>query len=80
MAYAEQGELKAKAFLFTQNLDQLEALDLAEFRVFQVTLDEIEERAHIHFRTALHKGGKLLVPEAAADRAPLENLSDINWD
>lgn len=80
IAYTERGELKAKAFLLTQNLDQLEVLDLAEFRVFQVTLDEIEERAHIRFPTALHKGDKLLVPEAAAARAPLENLSDINWD
>ncbi|MFF3658633.1 hypothetical protein [Streptomyces olivochromogenes] len=28
----------------------------------------------------LHKGDKLLAPEAAAAPAPLENLSDINWD
>jgi hypothetical protein len=37
----ERGELKAKAFLLTQNLDQLETLGLDEFRVFQTTLDEI---------------------------------------
>jgi hypothetical protein len=29
-----------------QNLNQLEALELAEFRVFQVSLTEIERTAH----------------------------------
>ncbi|MGW4912022.1 DNA/RNA non-specific endonuclease [Streptomyces sp. NPDC004270] len=80
IAFVERGELKAKAFLLTQNLDQLEALDLDEFRVFQVTLDEIEERAHIRFPTALHKGDHLLVPEAVAERRPLDDLADIHWD
>jgi DNA/RNA endonuclease G (NUC1) len=80
LTYTEQGDLKAKAFLLTQNLDQLEALELDEFRVYQVTLGEIEDRAHIHFPVALRKADKLLVPEAAADRKPLENLSDIQWD
>ncbi|WP_406123699.1 DNA/RNA non-specific endonuclease [Streptomyces canus] len=80
IAFVEHGELKAKGFLLTQNLDQLEALDLDEFRVFQVTLDEIEERAHIRFPTALHKGDHLLVPESVAERTPLNNLSDIHWD
>ncbi|MER5526326.1 DNA/RNA non-specific endonuclease [Streptomyces sp. NPDC002677] len=80
IAFVERGELKAKAFLLTQNLDQLEVLDLDEFRVFQVTLDEIEERAHIRFPTALHKGDHLLVPEAVAERRPLDDLADIHWD
>ncbi|MEU9448753.1 DNA/RNA non-specific endonuclease [Streptomyces sp. NPDC048277] len=80
ITFVERGELKAKAFLLTQNLDQLEALDLDEFRVFQVTLDEIEERAHIRFPTALHKGDHLLVPESVAARAPLQDLADIHWD
>ncbi|GGN95347.1 hypothetical protein GCM10011579_095820 [Streptomyces albiflavescens] len=80
IAFLERGELKAKAFLLTQSLDQLETLDLDEFRVFQVTLDEIEARAHIRFPTTLHKGDQLLVPEAVADRTPLEKLTDINWD
>ncbi|MFC8520146.1 DNA/RNA non-specific endonuclease [Streptomyces sp. NPDC057257] len=79
IAFVEHGELKAKAFLLTQNLDQLEALDLDEFRVFQVTLDEIEARAHIRFPTALHKGDHLLVPESVTERAPLDSLSDIHW-
>ncbi|NEA65349.1 DNA/RNA non-specific endonuclease [Streptomyces sp. SID12488] len=80
IAFVEHGELKAKAFLLTQDLDQLEALDLSEFRVFQVTLDEIEARAHIRFPTALHKGDHLLVPESVAERTPLTNLGAIHWD
>lgn len=78
ITFVEQGELKATAFLLTQNLDQLEALDLNEFRVYQVTLDDIEQRTHIRFPAALHKAHKPL-PEAAAERAPLESLSDIQW-
>jgi endonuclease G len=37
----------------SQSLDQLEALDLDEFRVFQVPLNEIEQRAGFHFPQAL---------------------------
>ncbi|WP_432139454.1 MULTISPECIES: DNA/RNA non-specific endonuclease [unclassified Streptomyces] len=79
IAFTENGELKVKAFLLTQNLDQLEALELDEFRVFQVTLGEVEDRTRLRFPAALHKGDTLQVPEAAADRAPLESTADIRW-
>ncbi|MEU3620114.1 DNA/RNA non-specific endonuclease [Streptomyces sp. NPDC006872] len=77
--FTEQGTLKAKAFLLTQNLDQLEAIELDEFRVFQVTLGEIEDRTRLQFPTALHKGDVLHGPESVADRSPLDSLSDIRW-
>ncbi|MFF8868475.1 DNA/RNA non-specific endonuclease [Streptomyces sp. NPDC015139] len=80
ITFTEGGELKAKAFLLTQNLNQLEALELDEFRTFQVTLGELETRTHLRFPAALHKGDTLSVPEAAADRAPLDSLADIQWD
>jgi endonuclease G len=80
IAFTEQRVLKAKAFLLTQNLIQLEALDLDEFRVFQVTLGELEDRIRLHFPAALHKGDSMIAPESVADRAPLESLSDIQWD
>lgn len=79
IAFTERGELKARAFLLTQNLDQLEALELDEFRVFQTTLAEIETRTRVLFPAALHKGDTLQVPEAVADRAPLDSLTDIQW-
>ncbi|MFF5189363.1 hypothetical protein ACFY30_37290 [Streptomyces sp. NPDC000345] len=63
ITFTEQGTLKAKAFLLTQNLDQLEALDLDEFRVFQVTLGELEKRTQLLFPAALHKGDTLAVPK-----------------
>lgn len=77
--FVEGGELKTKAFVLTQSLIRLESLDLDEFRVFQVTLDEIEERAHIRFPSSLHKADKLVVTEAVAERTPLESLADISW-
>ncbi|MEU1466282.1 DNA/RNA non-specific endonuclease [Streptomyces sp. NPDC005727] len=80
ITFTERGELRTKAFLLTQNLNQLEVLELDEFRVFQVTLGELEERTHLRFPAALHKGDTLSVPEAAADRAPLDSLADIQWD
>ncbi|WP_104787954.1 MULTISPECIES: DNA/RNA non-specific endonuclease [Streptomyces] len=79
IAFTENGELKARAFLLTQNLDQLESLELDEFRVFQVTLGEVEDRTRVRFPAALHKGDTLSVPETAADRSPLRSTSDIQW-
>ncbi|WP_326673403.1 DNA/RNA non-specific endonuclease [Streptomyces canus] len=79
IAFTDQGELKARAFVLTQNLNQLEALELDEFRVFQVTLGELEDRTGLRFPAALHEADTLQVPEAAADRTPLESLADIQW-
>ncbi|MFJ6784403.1 DNA/RNA non-specific endonuclease [Streptomyces yangpuensis] len=79
LAYVEQGQLKAKAFLLTQNLNQLEALELDEFRVFQVALSEVESRGRFRFPAALRNADTLTVPESLAARAPLENLADIDW-
>jgi endonuclease G len=49
LAYVEGGKLSSKAFILTQNLDQLELLDLNEFKVFQVTLGEVEQRCGFSF-------------------------------
>ncbi|MFI1970574.1 DNA/RNA non-specific endonuclease [Streptomyces cinnamoneus] len=79
IVFSEQGVLKSKAFLLTQNLDQLEVLDLDEFRVYQVGLGEIESRVHLHFPAVLRTADTLVVPEALEDRAPLDRLEDIQW-
>ncbi|MFD7445921.1 DNA/RNA non-specific endonuclease [Streptomyces sp. NPDC059909] len=79
IAFSENGELKAKAFLLTQNLNQLEALELDEFRVFQVNLNEIEERGHLRFPAALRKADTLALPETLTERQPLDSLTDIHW-
>ncbi|MFD9100289.1 DNA/RNA non-specific endonuclease [Streptomyces virginiae] len=79
LSFVEQGQLKAKAFLLTQNLNQLEALELDEFRVFRVALSEVESRGRFRFPAVLRNADTLTVPESLTDRAPLENLADIDW-
>lgn len=84
IAFVEGGELKAKAFLLTQNLDELEALELDEFRVFQVGLSEIESRCGISFSNSLKAAdsvGERLArrPEAQRERKPLDSAADIDW-
>ena len=49
IAFVSAGTLTARAFVLTQNLNQLESLDLDEFRVFQVRLDEVERRCGFTF-------------------------------
>ncbi|MGV9972547.1 DNA/RNA non-specific endonuclease [Nocardia beijingensis] len=77
IAFRENGQLKARGFLLSQNLDQLEVLDLDEFRVFQVPLTEIEQRARFHFPRALRDADLRLAPEEVA--APLDSVADIRW-
>jgi endonuclease G len=84
IAFVENGTLKAKGFLLTQNLNELEALELDEFRVFQVALSEIESRCGITFSAALTGsdtvGDRLArVTETARLRQPLGTLADIDW-
>ncbi|WP_160051559.1 DNA/RNA non-specific endonuclease [Nocardiopsis sp. FR26] len=79
IAFREHGGLRATAFLLTQNLDQLEALELDEFRVYQVALSEVEERCRLRFPADLHEAEAITVPETLAERAPLGNPSEIRW-
>ena len=84
LAYVEAGELKARAFLLTQSLDQLELLDLKEFKVYQVTLTEVEQRCGLVFPDNLRAAdgfARILerLPEAAVERRPLLSLENIIW-
>ena len=79
LAFIEHGQLKSRAFLLTQNLNQLEALELDEFRVFQVAVTEIEERAHLRFAEELRTADTFAVPEAVGDRQPLDDPGEIQW-
>ena len=79
LAFREGGQLKARAFLLTQSLDQLEALELDEFRVFQTSLPELEQRTGLHFPDVLRDADTLAVPEALDQRTPLETIEDIRW-
>lgn len=84
LAFVENGKLKAKAFLLTQNLDQLELLDLNEFKVFQVKLSEVEQRCGFAFPANLKAGDNFAehlesVSEDVTERKPLESPDDIVW-
>lgn len=79
IVYTESGTLKCKAFLLTQSLDVSEALELDEFRVFQVGLTEIQERTRLRFPAAMAKADTSAVPESLEERTPLERQSDIDW-
>lgn len=79
LAFVENGELKARGFLLTQNLNQLESLELDEFRVFQVSVTEIEKRTQLRFAENLTKAGMFTAPEAFEERQPLDTPADIQW-
>lgn len=80
LVFQEQGVLKARAFLLTQNLDHLEAiLALDEFRVYQITVDELEQRTQLHFPSNLTDDSAAFLGIATAEREPLAATTDIRW-
>ncbi|HEU4444593.1 MAG TPA: DNA/RNA non-specific endonuclease [Nitrososphaeraceae archaeon] len=84
IAFVEDQKLKAKAFLLTQNLDELEAFDLDQFKVFQVALTEIEGRCGLKFAAVLKAADSVAEhlrrqPVALSERKPLGSLDDIDW-
>jgi endonuclease G len=84
LVFVDNGRLKTKAFLLTQNLDVLEVLDLNEFKVFEVTLAELEERCGIIFPANLKNVDELAEsllrePQSIHERKPLTRIADIDW-
>ena len=53
IAWEQDGALTARAFLLTQDLDPLEAIDLGEFETYQVPLAAITERTGVVLDPAL---------------------------
>ncbi|MFL4477639.1 DNA/RNA non-specific endonuclease [Paeniglutamicibacter sp. ORCA_105] len=50
LVFREQGVVKARAFLLTQDLDSLRAvLALDQFRVYQVSMGELQARTQLQF-------------------------------
>lgn len=83
LAFVESGKLKTRAFLLAQSLDQLELLDLNQFRVFQVALTEVETRCGFKFPANLKTGDTFAetierLPETV-QRPWLESIADIKW-
>jgi endonuclease G len=79
LAYRDSGRLLARAFLLTQDLNRLRALELDEYRVFQISLPELEERTGLRFADVLRASDSPVVPRASDARIPLSNTDDIRW-
>jgi endonuclease G len=79
LAYVEQGQFKSHAFLLTQNLSPLEAIDFDEFRAFQISTTELEERTQLQFSAELRAADALSAPSISGDREPLNDVADIQW-
>jgi len=79
IAFKEGGVLKARAFLLTQDLDQLRAaLAFDEFRVYQVSVGELEQRTQLEFAESVRLADDL-VSVHTVDRGPLDSTVDITW-
>lgn len=79
IVFKEGGVLKARAFLLTQDLDQLRvALALDEFRVYQVSVGELEQRTDLKFAESIQTADDLVAIRAEA-RAPLSAITEIEW-
>lgn len=75
--YKVAGKTKQKAFLLTQNLSQLETLDLHEFKIYEVPLSTLESRCDFkltQFATEIEDAD---TDEMTAKQ--LKQLHDIQW-
>lgn len=85
LVYCQDSALHVVAFLLTQDLDQLRVLTaLDEFRLYQVSLVEIQERTGLVFGDGLHGAdgyaqASTAIRGAVGERAPLEKFSEIHW-
>ncbi|WP_228821563.1 DNA/RNA non-specific endonuclease [Nocardia cyriacigeorgica] len=77
ITYITNGRLHSRAFLLTQNLDQLEALDLDEFRTYQVTVTEIKKRTQLTFPETIRTSDS--TTETTTQPTPLDTVEGIRW-
>lgn len=81
LAYGKASTLSVRALLLTQNLDQLRVLmALDEFRVYQMSLAELEHRTGLAFPAELHSAEQpVTTTREMGERQPLDGLSDSQW-
>lgn len=77
--FQHHGTLTARVFLLTQNLDRIQVLlMLDEFRVYQISITELEERTGLVFPPVVHEADDLHLAQAGS-RTPLGPADDITW-
>jgi endonuclease G, mitochondrial len=83
IVYIEQGRLKVKAFLLSQNINQIEILDLDAFKVYQLSISEVSDRTKIDFPRELIDADTFVVPQAISEieteRKYLSTIEEIVW-
>ncbi len=77
--YEAEGEVRAKGFLLTQSIDRIEVLGADEFKVYEVSLDEIEKRCGFTFDNILHTAGPGSQTECMKEKKALSSVDDIEW-
>jgi endonuclease G len=77
IAWEQDGALTARAFLLTQDLDPLEAIDLGEFETYQVPLADLASRTGVLLDPALASGEASGAEAVAAHVVASEE--DIVW-
>lgn len=77
--FERAGQLTARAFLLTQDLDRLQVLmGLDEFRVYQVAVTEVEERTGLVFSAPVHDADDLVLTQSGS-RSPIGDTPEIAW-
>ncbi|SIS66817.1 endonuclease G [Zobellia uliginosa] len=78
--YEENGQLKTKSFILTQDLTRLSFLDLEAFKTYEVAPSEIEAKCNFTFDEAIHQASVFYINSfAQTERQPLYRPSDIHW-
>src|SRR5690606_34485146 len=71
IVFEQDGALKARAFMLTQDLDRLRVLiALDASKVYQIAVTELEERTGLTFPEAVHQADDLVLAQAS-ERQPL---------
>lgn len=78
IAWEQAGALTARAFLLTQDLDPLEAIDLGEFDTYQVPLAAVTERTGVVLDPALAAASEPSDAESVPARV-VASEEDIVW-
>ncbi|MEX2206675.1 MAG: DNA/RNA non-specific endonuclease [Myxococcota bacterium] len=84
LAYVDEDteDLRAKAYIVTQDnlLDDIEALALDDFRLFQVSLRELEERVHLELPAVLRRADDFSAgrtPEALSSKGERKAVREV---